>query len=71
MATGIGLRPEVLSVAVIKVSVFWDITLCSALKVNRRFIGKCHLFKVEEKVKTETSTRLLFVASFILVSLQP
>jgi hypothetical protein len=61
---------EVLTVVVMKASIIWVITPCSALKVNRRFIGKCHLFKDEEKAKKETSTKLLLVASFILVSLQ-
>jgi hypothetical protein len=32
---------EVLTVVVVKSSIFWDITPCSALKVNRRFGGIC------------------------------
>jgi hypothetical protein len=27
-----------------KGSTFWDITLCSLLKVNRRFGGTCHFY---------------------------
>jgi hypothetical protein len=30
---------EVLTAAIMKISVFWDITPCSPLKVNRRFRG--------------------------------
>jgi hypothetical protein len=33
-------RYEVLTAVVMKSSIFWDITLCSSLKVNRRFEGK-------------------------------
>jgi hypothetical protein len=54
-----------------KGSIFWDITLCSALKVSRLFIGTCRRFRVEEKAKQETSMKLLLALSFILVSLQP
>jgi hypothetical protein len=34
---------EVLTAAVMKSSVFWDITLCSPLKFCRRFGGTCSL----------------------------
>jgi hypothetical protein len=34
---------EVLTPVVKKSSVFWDMTLCSPLKVNRRFGETCHL----------------------------
>jgi hypothetical protein len=34
---------EVLTAVVMKSSMFWDITPCSQLKVNRRFTGTCHL----------------------------
>jgi hypothetical protein len=34
---------EVLTAVVIKSSIFWGITPCSALKVNRRLGGTCHL----------------------------
>jgi hypothetical protein len=36
-------RFDVLTAVVIKSSVFWDITLCSPLKFNRRFGGTCRL----------------------------
>jgi hypothetical protein len=39
--TGVGF--EGLTAVVVKSSVFWDITLCSPLKVNRRFGGTCHV----------------------------
>jgi hypothetical protein len=35
-------RFEVLAVVVMKRTVFWDITLCSPLKVNRCFGGTYH-----------------------------
>jgi hypothetical protein len=34
---------EVLTAVVMKSSVFWDITLCGSLDVNRRFGGTCRL----------------------------
>jgi hypothetical protein len=34
---------EVLTSVVMKSFIFWDITPCSLLKVNRRFGGTCHL----------------------------
>jgi hypothetical protein len=34
---------EVLSELVMKSSLFWDIRLCSQLKVNQRFSGTCRL----------------------------
>jgi hypothetical protein len=34
---------EVPTAVVMKSSIFWDITLCSLLKVNLRFGGMCHL----------------------------
>jgi hypothetical protein len=34
---------EVPTAVVIKSYISWDITLCSPLKVNRRFGGTCHL----------------------------
>jgi hypothetical protein len=36
-------RFEVLTAAFVKSSIFWDITPCSPLKVNRRFGGTCRL----------------------------
>jgi hypothetical protein len=37
------IRFEVLIAVVMKVSIFWDITPCSPLKVNGRFGGTCRL----------------------------
>jgi hypothetical protein len=34
---------EVLTAMVMKSSIFWDITPCSPLKINRSFEGKCRL----------------------------
>jgi hypothetical protein len=34
---------EVLRAVVMKCSIFWDITTCSPLKINRRFGGICRL----------------------------
>jgi hypothetical protein len=36
-------RYEVLTAVVMKISIFWDITPCRPLKVNRRFWGTCRL----------------------------
>jgi hypothetical protein len=36
-------RFEILTAMVVKISIFWDITLCSPLKVNLRFGGICRL----------------------------
>jgi hypothetical protein len=37
-------RFEVFKAVVMKGSIFWDITPCSPLEVNRRFGGKCRLY---------------------------
>jgi hypothetical protein len=34
---------EILTVVVMKSSIFWDITLCSPWEINRRFEGICRL----------------------------
>jgi hypothetical protein len=34
---------EVITAAVVKISVFLDVTPCGPLKMNRRFGGTCHL----------------------------
>jgi hypothetical protein len=41
-------RYEVLTVSAMKLYVFWDITMCSQLKVKRRFGGTCHLCRLED-----------------------
>jgi hypothetical protein len=45
---GVGI--EVLTAVVMKCSIFWDITLCSQLKVNRRFGEICHFHVQGQKV---------------------
>jgi hypothetical protein len=43
----------------IKSSIFWDITLCSPLKINRSFGGTCRLrLRVEEWAEQETSVKV-------------
>jgi hypothetical protein len=39
---------EVLTAVVMKTSIFWIITSCSPLRVNRRFGGTCHLLLQRE-----------------------
>jgi hypothetical protein len=56
---------EVLTAVVMKSPVFWDVTLCSLLKANRRFGGICRL-KMETTCSYETSvgfqrTTLLYI----------
>jgi hypothetical protein len=35
---------EVLTVVIMKSSIFWDVTVCSRVKVNRRFRGTYRLY---------------------------
>jgi hypothetical protein len=42
---------EVLIAVITKMPFFWDITLCSPLKVNRRFGGKCHLHFQGQRIR--------------------
>jgi hypothetical protein len=42
-------RFEVLTAVVVKSSIFWDITPCSPLSVNRRFGGTCRLHHLDNK----------------------
>jgi hypothetical protein len=67
------LRFEVLTAIVMKSSIFWDITPCSPLKVNRSFRGKCRFhFQNRSQARNERERRwkieLLcwFLAWFIL-----
>jgi hypothetical protein len=48
-----------------KISIFWDITLCSPFKLNRRFGGtrRFHL-QVKEETEQETSVKALLATSF-------
>jgi hypothetical protein len=49
---------EVPTVVAMKISIFWDLTLCSPLKVNRYFGGICHLhLQGRRKGKQETSMK--------------
>jgi hypothetical protein len=41
---------EVLTAAVMKRYIFWDITLCSPLKGSRRFEGRCRLYLQGRKI---------------------
>jgi hypothetical protein len=38
--------------ATMKISVFWNITLCTLMKVNRRFAGKYHLYLQGRRVSS-------------------
>jgi hypothetical protein len=40
----------VLTTMVMKSTIFWDITPCSPLKVNRRFGGKCYLYRQGRRI---------------------
>jgi hypothetical protein len=46
-----GVRPEVLTAVVMKSTIFWVITLCKPLRVNRRFGGiyRLHLQGLKSK----------------------
>jgi hypothetical protein len=44
---------EVLTAVVMKSSIFWDITLCSPLKVNQRLGGTCHLHVQDRRISQE------------------
>jgi hypothetical protein len=46
---------EVLTAVVVKSSIFWDIMLCSPLKLNRRFGGTCHLHLQDRRISQATN----------------
>jgi hypothetical protein len=49
---------EVLTAAVMKSTIFWDITPCSSLKVNRRFGATyASVFRAKELAELETSVK--------------
>jgi hypothetical protein len=48
---------EVLTAVVMKISIFWDITLCGPLKINRRFGGICRLQLQARKIGQERYQR--------------
>jgi hypothetical protein len=56
---------EVFTPVVMKSFIFWDITPCSLLKVNRRFGGKCHLRLQGRRI---SQARALLAICFTLVS---
>jgi hypothetical protein len=45
-------RFEVLTTMVLKGSIFWDITSCCPLRINRRFGGTCRL-KLKTRIKNQ------------------
>jgi hypothetical protein len=48
---------EVLTAAVTESSIFWDITQCSTLKVNRRFGGTCRLHLQGRRIRQARNQR--------------
>jgi hypothetical protein len=48
---------EVLIAVVMKSFIFWDITLCSVLKINHRFGGICRLYLQGRRVNPATNQR--------------
>jgi hypothetical protein len=60
---------EVLTAVVMKSTIFWDITLCSLLNVNRRFRGIYHLhFQGRRISQTRNQHEALLATCFTLVS---
>jgi dolichol kinase len=58
---------EVLTAVVMKSAIFWDITPCSPLKVNRRFGGTCLLHLQGRRIsraRNERESRALFATCF-------
>jgi hypothetical protein len=49
-------RFEILTAVVVKSSVFWDVTLCSSLKVNRRF-GVTYYHHIQSRNKIQLVSR--------------
>jgi hypothetical protein len=67
------LRPKKYSLFILKSSIFWDITPCSPLKVNRRFGGTRTLHFQGRRI-SQTSKSLLatcFHAGFFWLILRP
>jgi hypothetical protein len=60
---------EVLTAVVMKSYIFWDIMLCSPLKVNRRYGGTCHLHHQGRRMSQAKHQRegLCFLPTFRLV----
>jgi hypothetical protein len=57
---------EVLTAVVIKSSIFWDITPCSLLKVNRRFGGIYRLHLQDRRLRWQAEWLCWFLAQLIL-----
>jgi hypothetical protein len=59
---------EILTTVVMKSSIFWDITLCSPLNVNRRFGGTYRLHLQGRRISRAAchSISRLFIARLIL-----
>jgi hypothetical protein len=58
---------RVLTAVVMKSSIFWDITPCSPLKVNRRFGGTCRLHLQDRRISRERNQKpcyLLFCSAY-------
>jgi hypothetical protein len=47
---------KVLTPVIIKSSIFWDVTSCSPLKVNRRFGVKCRLH-LQDRIVSQARNR--------------
>jgi hypothetical protein len=47
-------------------SIFWDITPCSPLKINRRFGGTCLHLQGRRKVKQETNVKAEPLTCYLL-----
>jgi hypothetical protein len=64
---------EVLTAVVMKSTIFWDITPCSPLSVNRRFGGTCrtHLQGQKMLVRWARNQREILPPAFTLVSCSP
>jgi hypothetical protein len=62
---------EVLTAVVMRSSIFWDITLCSKLKINWCFGGTCRLHLQGSRIsKQETSMKQVGLFGFLLSLLQ-
>jgi hypothetical protein len=61
---------EFLTEVVMKSSILWDITLCSPLKINRRFGGTCHFHFQDPRIsQANTIMKQAAVLSGLLLGL--
>jgi hypothetical protein len=58
---------EVLTTVVMKSSVFWDITLCSLLKVNHCFRQTCHLHLQGWRISQARNQREVLLATYFML----